>query len=339
MSKKNLIGLIVLIAFLLVIPRFFGNPYYLGVLVWSGLYSLICMGLSLFMGYCGQISLGQAGFYALGAYGSGILTARFGFEPWPALAVALVACVILALGVGLPTLRLKGHYLAMATLGFGVIIYVVADADPFGLTGGPSGFSGIPKLSVFGLALNDELRWYYFVWATVLIFLFFLLNLVNSRVGRALRSIHGGETAAKAMGVNVAKYKTQAFLLSAAMASVAGSFYAHYVGFVNPEPFNLELSIHLVTMVVIGGVTNLWGAIAGTVLLTVLTEGFRTFFKEYRLLFDGLILVVIMLLFAEGLFLGAAKKVAALVARASCLRSRRRPGASTHSTGNPEAAS
>lgn len=337
MSKKNLIGLIVLIAFLLVIPRFFGNPYYLGVLVWSGLYSLICMGLSLFMGYCGQISLGQAGFYALGAYGSGILTARFGFQPWPALAVALVASVILALGVGLPTLRLKGHYLAMATLGFGVIIYVVADADPFGLTGGPSGFPDkvIPKLSLLGLVLDDELRWYYFVWGTVLIFLVFLLNLVNSRVGRALRSIHGGETAAKAMGVNVAKYKIQAFLLSAAMASVAGSYYAHYVRFVNPEPFNLELSIHLVAMVVIGGVTNLWGAIAGTVLLTVLTEGFRTFFREYRLLFDGLILVVIMLVFAEGLFLGVAKKVTALV---RVVYRRRRFGDSTQSPRNPEVA-
>jgi branched-chain amino acid transport system permease protein len=294
------------------------------------------MGLSLFMGYCGQISLGQAGFYALGAYGSGILTARFGFQPWPALAVAMVACVLLALGVGLPTLRLKGHYLAMATLGFGVIIYVVADADPFGLTGGPSGFPDkvIPKLSLFGLVLDDELRWYYFVWGTVLVFLVLLLNLVNSRVGRALRSIHGGETAAKAMGVNVAKYKTQAFLLSAAMASVAGSFYAHYVRFVNPEPFNLELSIHLVVMVVIGGVTNLWGAIAGTVLLTVLTEGFRTFFKEYRLLFDGLILVVIMLLFAEGLFLGVAKRVTSLSRAISLRRRLRNAGPSTK---NPEA--
>lgn len=335
MTRKSLIGLIVLIIFLMVIPRFFGNPYYLGVLVWSGMYSLICMGLSLFIGYCGQISLGHAGFYALGAYGSGILTVRFGLPPWTALTVALVASVILALAVGLPTLRLKGHYLAMATLGFGVIIYVVADADPFGLTGGPSGFPGVPKLSIFGRVLNDEVRWYYFVWGTVLVFLILLLNLVNSRVGRALRSIHGGETAARAMGVNVAKYKTQAFLLSAAMASVAGSFYAHYVGFVNPEPFNLELSIHLMVMVVIGGVTNLWGAIAGTVLLTVLTEGFRTFFKEYRLLFDGLILVVIMLLFAEGLFLGAAKKVASLY-RAISLR--HRLGDSGHSTRNPEGA-
>jgi branched-chain amino acid transport system permease protein len=323
MGKKNLIGLISLLVVVLLIPRFLGNAYYLGVLVWCGMYSLISIGLSLFMGYCGQISLGQAGFCAIGAYASGILTVRFGFSPWLALLVALIASLVVAYAVGLPALRLKGHYLAMATLGFGVIIYVVADGNPFGLTGGPSGFGGIPKLSVFGMVLNSQERWYYFVWSVVLVLMLFFLNIVHSRVGRALKSIHAGETAARAMGVNTAKHKTQAFLLSAAMASLAGSFYAHYVGFVNPDPFGLVFSIHLVTMVVVGGMTNLWGAIAGTAMLTILTRYFRVF-MEFGVLLDGLILVIIMLLFPEGLFVGGAKKLTAIARRVS-VKMRSRP--------------
>lgn len=318
MGKANVIGLLLFAAVLLLLPRLPGlaqNAYYIGILVWCGIYSLICIGLSLFMGYCGQISLGQAGFCALGAYISGILTTKAGFAPWPALLVALFVTLLVALGVGLPSLRLKGHYLAMATLGFGVIIYVVADADPFSLTGGPSGFWGVPKLSIFGWVLKNEVRWYYFVWGVVVLVMVLLLNIVNSRIGRALKAIHGSETAAKAMGVNTAKYKVQAFLLSAALGSVAGSFYAHFVRFVSPAPFSLVFSIHLVTMVVVGGATSLWGAIAGTALLTVLTEYFRVF-KEISLLLDGLILVTIMLLFPEGLFIGLAKKVAVLASAA-----------------------
>ncbi|NQT82485.1 branched-chain amino acid ABC transporter permease [bacterium] len=314
MGKKNLFGLASLVVVLLVVPHLLGNPYYLGVLVWCGIYGLVCMGLSLFMGYCGQISLGHAGFCALGAYISGILTTRFGFSPWPALGVAMLASLLVAFVVGLPTLRLKGHYLAMATLGFGMIIFVAAGGDPFGLTGGPSGFWGIPKLSVFGVVLDSEVKWYYFVWAVVLVCLVALLNIVHSRVGRALRSIHGGEPAAKAMGVHTARYKTQTFLLSAALGSLAGSFYAHYVGFVNPHPFGLNFSIHLLTMVVVGGMTNLWGAIAGTALLTILTRYFRVF-MDWGVFFDGFILVIIMLVFPEGLFVGAARRLGGFVSR------------------------
>jgi branched-chain amino acid transport system permease protein len=315
MGKKNLFGLIGLVAILLVIPHILGNPYYLGVLVWCGIYSLVCMGLSLFMGYCGQISLGHAGFCALGAYISAILTTRAGFSPWTAILIAVVASSLVALGVGLPTLRLKGHYLAMATLGFGTIVYVVADANPFDLTGGPSGlWQAIPRLSLFGLVIKNELQWYYFVWAVVLMFLILLLNIVHSRMGRALRSIHGGEQAARAMGVNAAKFKIETFMLSAALGSIAGSFYAHYVLFVNPEPFSLVLSIHLVTMVVIGGMTNLWGTIAGVALLTILTRYFHAF-RDWRLLLDGFLLIIIMLLFPQGLFVGAAKRLGRMVSR------------------------
>ena len=183
------------------------------------------------------------------------------------------------------------------------------------------------------MVLNNEVRWYYFVWSIVLVVIVLLLNMVNSRVGRALKSIHGGETAAKAMGVNAARYKNQAFLLSAGLASVAGSFYAHYVGFVNPAPFSLVFSIHLVTMVVVGGMTNIWGAIAGTGLLTILTEYFRVF-KEIGVLLDGFILVIIMLLFPEGLFVGAAKRLTALVRSVSL---KIRSGSAKHSAEDEEA--
>lgn len=277
-----------------------GNPYYLGVLTFVGMYVLIATGLSLLMGYAGQISLGHAAFFAVGAYTSGLSTTRWGFHPIPALLVALVLAALLALSVGLPTLRLRGHYLAMATLGFGEVVYIFLNAS-VSLTGGPSGFGGIPRLGVESLVIEDPRACYVTVWAFALLALMLTLNLIHSRVGRALRTLHTGEVAASSVGVHVARYKLQAFVWSALLACLAGSFYAHFVTFISPSSFGLKASILFVAMVVVGGLSSVWGAVMGAVLLGLLPEVLRGF-RDYDILVYGGILLGIMLFAPQGLF-------------------------------------
>ena len=289
-----------MIGALMVLPIVLGNAYYVGIFVFIGIYALMTIGLSLLMGYAGQISLGHAGFFGIGAYASAILTTKTGLSPWPALLVAMGLTAVAAFVIGVPALRLKGHYLAMATLGFGEIMHVIFTAT-VDLTGGPGGLGHIPRLAIGGWEVRSQLARYCLVWTLVVAVLTLSLNLVHSRVGRALRSIHGSELAANAMGVHTAKYKVQIFVLSAVFASIAGSLYAHFITFVSPSTFELHFSILLVTMVVVGGMTNLWGALIGTVLLGLLPELLREF-KDFDVLVYGFTLLVMMMFMPEGLF-------------------------------------
>jgi len=300
MGKRNYIAIAVFVIIFAVLPFILGNPYYIGVMVFVGIYCLITLGLSLLMGYAGQISIGHAAFFAIGAYTSGLLTTRANLPPLVAFLLAISLAIIVAFLIGIPALRLKGHYLAMATLGFGEIVYIVLNG--WGkLTGGPSGFGKIPRIGIGKIEIESTLSHYILVWLLVVLGLIFALNIINSRVGRALRAIHGSELAANTMGINTSKYKIQVFVLSAVFASVAGSLYAHFVTFISPATFNLEFSIRLVTMVVIGGMSNVWGALMGTILLGVLPELLRSF-KDYDILIYGFILMIIMIFMPEGLF-------------------------------------
>ena len=285
---------------LALLPVLVRNPYYLGVLVFVGIYSLITIGLSMLMGYAGQISLGHAGFFAIGAYTSGLLTTKGGFPPLFAFLVAILLTACVAFLIGVPSLKLRGHYLAMATLGFGEIVHIALNAS-VDLTGGPSGFGEIPRIALGGLLVESALSRYYLVYALVIIALLLSLNIVHSRVGRALRSIHGSELAASAMGMNTARYKVQVFVLSAIYASVAGSLYAHFITFISPGSFDLTFSVLLVTMVVIGGMSSVWGALMGTALLGLLPEVLRGF-KDYDILIYGAILLLMMMFMPDGLF-------------------------------------
>ena len=300
MGRKNRMTLGILAIVLALLPVLVRNPYYLGVLVFVGIYSLITIGLSMLMGYAGQISLGHAGFFAIGAYTSGLLTTKGGFPPLLAILAALLLTACVAFLIGVPSLRLRGHYLAMATLGFGEIVHIALNAS-VDLTGGPSGFGEIPRIALGGLLVESALSRYYLVWGLVIVALLLSLNIVHSRVGRALRSIHGSEVAASAMGVNTARYKVQVFVLSAVYASVAGSLYAHFITFISPGSFDLTFSVLLVTMVVIGGMSSVWGALMGTVLLGLLPEVLRGF-KDYDILIYGAILLLMMMFMPEGLF-------------------------------------
>lgn len=299
-------GLAVLATAIVAFPLLVSNPYYLNVVNIIGLNTIIVVGLNLLIGYAGQISLGHAAFYGLGAYISGILTVTYGVSPWIAMCVAVCATALLAMSIGIPTLKLHGHYLVMATLGFNLIVNIII-IQWDSVTGGPSGFPGIPSLAVGSWAFDTDRKMYYLIWGVAFASIVLALNLVNSRVGRGLRALHGSEPAASAVGVRTGRYKVKVFVLSAVFASLAGSLYAHYLTFISPKTFDIFFSIELVTMVIVGGMGSIWGALIGTMFLTPLPNILH-FFDEYKDIFYGLILVLILIFVPEGLVVRAGKR-------------------------------
>ena len=225
-------------------PQLFAGGYLMNVLVFVGINTMLAIALNLLLGYAGQISLGHAGFFGLGAYLSGILTTTYSLNPWLAMPLAAVVVGCLAGMIGFPILKLKGHYLAMATLGLGIIIYIVFN-ETVELTGGPSGLSGIPNLHMGGISFDSDVKNYYLIWCFTLAVMLFSINLANSRVGRALRAVHDSEVAAQVLGVNARLLKVQIFALSAVISSIAGSLYAHTMTFVSPASFGFNFSIEL----------------------------------------------------------------------------------------------
>jgi branched-chain amino acid transport system permease protein len=270
------------------------------VMVFVGIYSILTIGLCLLMGYAGQISLGHASFFGLGAYISGVITTTYGVNPWFCLVLGMLVSAAVALLVGAPSLKLRGHYLAMATLAFCIIITVIFN-ESVAITGGPDGLAFIPGISIMGWTLDSVVKYYYFVWSIVLVVMFLCLNIIRSRVGRALRSIHGSEMAASAVGVNVAKYKIYVFVLSAVVASVGGSLYAHYLNFINPSSFDLFVSIKLLIMIILGGMHSLWGAILGAALVTFLSYEWLHYFEEAEVMVYGIIILAIIIFLPGGL--------------------------------------
>jgi len=312
-KSRDIVYLAAVIGAVALLPAVFRSNYYLSVLLTIGLNTILVLGLNLLIGYAGQLSLGHAAFYGLGAYVSGVLTATYGVHPVPAAvaAVLLVGCV--ALVVGIPSLKLRGQYLAMATLGFGIIVYIVLKEMGW-LTGGPSGLTGIPKLSLFGFTFDSDLKKYYLVWSIALCVLIISNNIVKSRVGRALRALHTSEIAAASLGVNIRRYKLIVFIISAMLASIAGSLFAHVMNFISPSSFGFNVSIVLVTMVVIGGMASIWGSIFGASLLTLLPMSL-SFFEEFDIIIYGTILMVIMIVMPEGLTRGVVDRIKGRFAR------------------------
>jgi branched-chain amino acid transport system permease protein len=298
-KTKPFLSLAIPILIIAIIPVLIPNPYYLNVINIIGLNTIVVVGLSLLIGYAGQISLGHAAFYGMGAYLSGILTVTYGLSPWSAMLVALLVTGSLALAIGIPTLKLRGHYLVMATLGFNLIINIIL-IQWDSMTGGPSGFPGIPALAVGSWAFDSDKRMYYLIWFFAFASIILAFNLVRSRVGRGLRALHGSEAAAASVGVRTENYKVKVFILSALYASLAGSLYAHYLTFISPKTFDIFFSVELVTMVIVGGMGSIWGALSGTVFLTPLPLLLH-FFDEYKDIFYGLILVLILIFIPEGL--------------------------------------
>ena len=285
------------------LPVLFPDNYFITVVgIAAGLNVILAVGLNLLMGYAGQISLGHAAFFGIGAYASAILTTRYGVPPWLALSMGLISAGLIAWGLARPILRLHGHYLAMATLGFGIIIHVIM-VQATGWTGGPDGLTGIPPLILFGWTVDSDQRWYLVIMAAALLAIGLSLNLVDSRVGRALRAVRGSEFAARMMGIDTARAKTQVFVVSALFAAFAGSLFAHQQGFVSPDSFNLGASIDLVIMVVLGGMASTFGAAFGAIALTLLHQGLVVF-EDYEMLIHGALLMAVMIFLPQGLFVG-----------------------------------
>ncbi|MBW2021662.1 MAG: branched-chain amino acid ABC transporter permease [Deltaproteobacteria bacterium] len=299
MNKIHVIGFSLVIALLpFILQRWGATAYYVDVLVFVAIHSILAMGLALLIGFAGQISLGHAAFYGIGAYASGLLTTRASCSPWLAIVAGVIIAGLTAYVIGVPSLKLHGHYLAMATLGAGVIVSVVFN-EAVWLTGGPSGFGEIPPLTLLGIEVNN-ISYYYFSWAVAIAVLILSLNIVNSRVGRALRAIRDSELAAMSSGINTSRFKLQIFVLSGIYGSIAGSLYAHFVTFINPPPFDVFFSVKLLMMVCIGGMQSIWGAIAGAALLTFLPE-WLTFLQDFDILAYGVLLLVIIVFFPDGL--------------------------------------
>jgi len=312
--RLQLLQLLAFFAVVALVPVFVRNPYYLNVLVYIGIYVILATGLNLLMGYAGQISLGHAGFYGLGAYASGILTAKYGWSAWLAMPVSIAMGCGVAYVVGKPTLRLRGHYLAMATLGFGIIVQVLLRQSK--ITGGASGLLGIPSVSIAGRALETDMQYYFFVWAFVAALLIVFTNLVDSRPGRALRALHESELAAGMLGVATASYKVRVFVISAGYAAMGGVLYAHAtMHFLSPQPFGFTTSIALLVMVVLGGQGTLWGPVFGAVTITIIQEALRPY-NDYDIVVHGLLLMLMMITMPGGLSRAAAALIDRLGSRA-----------------------
>ena len=300
--KRELPKFLLFAVLVLVAPQAFKGGYLMNVLVFVGINTMLAVALNLLLGYAGQISLGHAGFFGIGAYVSGILSATCGWNPWLAMPVAGLAVGILAGLIGFPILKLKGHYLAMATLGLGIIIYIVFN-ETVDLTGGPSGLSGIPNLAVGSFVFDSDMKNYYLVWTFTLAVVLFSVNLAGSRVGRALRAVHDSEVAARVMGINARLLKVQVFALSAVISSLAGSLYAHTMTFVSPATFGFNFSVELLTMVVIGGLGSVYGSFLGAALLTLLPELLRGA-QDYDVVIYGSLLMVMVMFMPGGLVRG-----------------------------------
>lgn len=300
--KRELIKYAVFALCVLLVPLIFSGNYLMNVFVFVGIHTLLAVALNLLLGYAGQISLGHAAFFGLGAYASGILTTTYEWNPWLAMLTAAVVVGALAFAIGFPILKLKGHYLAMATLGLGIIIYIVFN-EWIDVTEGPSGFSGIPNLELGPIVFDTDFKNYYLVWVFALGCVLLSVNLANSRIGRAFRAIHDAEIAARVVGVNARLLKVQVFALSAMICAIAGSLYAHIMTFIAPPSFGFNVSIELLTMVVIGGLGSIYGSFLGALLLTLLPE-FLRFMHDYDIVFYGGLLMVMTIFMPGGLVRG-----------------------------------
>lgn len=291
-------GTLVLASVIALAPLVLANNYSYEVAIQVALNAIVCVGLNLLIGYAGQISLGHAGFFALGGYGSAILASRYGVPVWLSIPTACAVVALLAFIIGRPTLRLKGHTLAMATLGLGIIVSIVLATEDK-ITGGPDGMA-VPPLALFGWVVQGERVWYWLAGGMLLLAVWLALNLIESPSGRALRALHGSEVAAETLGIPSARYKLQVFVLSAVFAAVAGALMAHYSGFITPAKSSFMHSVELVIMVVFGGMASVFGAVVGAAVLTILPQ-FLTVLKDYEMMVFGAVLVATMSFFPQGI--------------------------------------
>jgi len=286
------IGTIILSFFFLIsIPLWMKDIYYLRIINMIGISVLLTLGFNLLIGFTGQISLGQAAFYGVGAYVSALLSARLGIPFWIALPAAGMAGGLLGVLIG-PVLRLRGHGLAMATFFLGEIVKIIL-VQWESVTGGANGIISVPYPRIGGWVLSTNEQFYYLILIAVILNYFVIIRVIDSRVGRAMQAIRDNQEAAEVIGIHATRYKIIAFMIAGIFSGIAGSLYAHLTAFVSPESFDVIKSVEILTMVVVGGAGSLPGSIIGAALMTILPEVLRIF-QEYRLiLFGGMILFIL----------------------------------------------
>lgn len=302
--KKNIL-LIIFVLCIVAIPQVITSTYLIGVLTLIAIYALAALGLEMLMGFGGQISLGNGGFIAVGAYVTAILSGK-GINPFIILIAVVLITIVVAVVVGLPILRLEGYYLAIATLGFALLIQALA-VSMFSLTGGSSGLS-IPPLEIFNFVFFAEKDYFYLSFVFLAIGYLYARNLAKTRMGRALIAIKSNEDAASALGINTGRVKLEIFVISAIFASLSGFLLANYLQFVSPDIFGFTLSVDLVVISLLGGHGIIYGPILGSTVWFALTESLHAL-EDYKIIFTGLCLIIILLFLPNGIY-GLFRKIA-----------------------------
>jgi branched-chain amino acid transport system permease protein len=280
-------------------PLIWSDSHFYHLMVLAGIYAILALGLSLFLGYAGQISLGHAAFFGIGTYTTAILTTRYAFPTFLAFWASALSAAVIAYLIGRPILKLKGYFLALATLGFGEIFLVIV-RESADLTGGVIGIFGIPWFSVMGFSFDTYLKQYYLIWGVLIGLFIFSKNLVRSKVGRSLLAVAASEDAASSVGIHVPRVKLEIFVLGAAFAGLAGSLFSCVMSTANPEAFSLGFTVLIVMMVILGGMGSIYGPVVGAILLTWLMD-ILSKYQEYSLPIYGVILIMLLIFFPDGI--------------------------------------
>lgn len=310
-NEMNNIAVIGFILIILIVPFVFrSSPYLIHICVMAGLYTILALGLNFQLGSTNVVNFATAASYGVGAYTSAFLAVHYGVPFWAGIIIGGLGASFFGLILGIPCMRTKDYYLSLVTIAFGLIVYLLLNNLPW--TGGPNGIPNIPPPSIAGHSFKDPLiifgiklpfhsNYFYFVFLLVLGAIFIAHRLHHSRVGLTWNAIREDEIAARCQGIDVTWYKVLAFCIDAFFGGVAGTVYAHYVGFISPENFAFIVSVVVVTMVILGGMDNILGVVIGAVVLTVLPEKFRVF-QDLRLLTYGVVVLMMLVFRPQGLF-------------------------------------
>ena len=307
--KKTILnkGLLLVLLILLIFVPFALNNYYIDILTITGIYAILALGLNIVVGLAGLLDLGYIAFYAIGAYSYGILNTEFGIPFWPALLIGGLLAAFAGMFLGMITLRLRGDYLAIVTLGFLMIVHLILN-NWDSLTHGPNGILGISSPSIGKFVFSEPIHFYYLILAISILAIFIINRINNSRIGRAWIAIREDEIAASAMGINVTTMKILAITLGASWAGVAGVFFAGRYSFISPESFTFLETVIVLSMVVLGGMGSIPGVILGAALLIILPEVLRGF-QDYRMLVFGGAMVLMMVFRPQGLIGNPRRKI------------------------------
>lgn len=283
------------------------SSFYVTLLNYIGLYAMIALGLVALTGAAGQVSFGQAAFAGIGAYTTAFLTTAYGISPWLALPAGLAITAVVAVLLGVMTLRMGGHYLPLATIAWGISLFYLFGNVSF--LGGFTGISGIPALDIMGWELKSETAFFYLIWLVTLASIWMTHNLLSSRLGRSIRALKGSGVLAESFGVDLARTKFIVFLYAALLAAVSGWLYAHMQRFVNPTPFGLNMGIEFLFMAVVGGMGYVWGAMTGALVITAVKQWLQNALPDllgqsgnFEIIVFGVLMLLVLQRAREGIW-------------------------------------